>query len=132
MLIEKDQNDNIENYNLKDGYDKEEKFLLIKRKEELSSKLLNISENLKNKKDIDTFLQDMVNETNQLSGDEIDKEMNISCVRFIIKVLGPIFVGLHLIGIFQMNGMMILHLFICILWLKMQLVMCRNLLIRFW
>ena len=99
------KNDEKEN-DIKKGYDEEEKFLLIKRKEKLGPKLKDILKNLENKNDINTFLEVMVKEVNQLSREEIYREKNISRVRFIIKVLGPIFVVLHLIGIFQMNGMM--------------------------
>lgn len=90
----------------KDGYNEEESYLLDIRKKDLSLKLSKISKSLENKKDIDTFLEDKIKAINNFSGDEIDKKLNLLHLRLIIKVLGPIFVVFHLIGIFQMNGMM--------------------------
>ena len=103
-MLEDEENDESEN--IKKGYDDEESYILNIRKNDLISKLNKISEGLKRKENIDIFLEDKITENYQYSGDEIEKNLNISFLRIIIKVLGPIFVGIHLIGIFQINGLM--------------------------
>lgn len=103
-MLEDEEND--KSSNIKKGYDDEESYILNIRKNDLISYLNKISEGLKKKENIDTFLEDKITENFQYSGDEIEKTLNISFLRIVIKVLGPIFVGIHLIGIFQINGLM--------------------------
>jgi hypothetical protein len=94
-MLEDEENE--ESADIIKGYDEEESYISNIGKNNLSSKLNKISEGLKKKENIDIFLEDKITENYQYSGDEIEENLNISFLRIVIKVLGPIFVGIHLI-----------------------------------
>ena len=96
--------DHKKNYPPEELYDLEEKHQLIDRKEDLVSRMQNISENLSKKDNINEFLK-QANKDDEFSNEQFlnAEKMGKRGVFLSIKFLPVLFFSSHLIGIFIIN-----------------------------
>ena len=87
-------------------YKEEIENLLKSRKKELSSDIYGIINNLKQKKDIQEFIEANIDylDNQRIFFSGINSNMNKKVIFFVVKIIGFCFLTCYLIGIFQLIG----------------------------
>ena len=87
-------------------YDKEEKQLFKSRKNDMSSDLYGLIENLREKEDISEFIKSKIDskEKEKVFYSDLKSKDNILTSFFYVKIIGFLFLASNIIGIFQLIG----------------------------